>query len=100
WQRRRSVEEARARLQWPWFIAGFVLAAALRSAWPAAEPVFDALSGLARQGMVLVLFLIGASLDPASVRSVGARALALAAVLWLLVSVVSLWLAFSLVPGG
>lgn len=45
---------------------------------------------IARRGMVLTLFLIGASLSLASIKSVGVKPLLQAVILWLVISVSSL----------
>jgi uncharacterized integral membrane protein (TIGR00698 family) len=69
----------------PWFIAGFVAAAALRTLLPALEPLWDALAGAARRLLVLVLFLVGAGMGRDALRAVGARPLAHGVLLWLIV---------------
>lgn len=73
-------------IKWPWFIGLFVLAAACRSAFPDAEPLFSALNTAARQGLVLTLFLIGAAMSRSMLTAVGWRPFSLALVLWLLTS--------------
>lgn len=78
------------RITWPLFVAMFVLAAGLRTAMPGLEEAFDTLAGVARRGLVLVLFLIGSGLDMPMLRSLGWRPLAHAALLWLLVSLAAL----------
>ncbi len=45
---------------------------------------------IARRGMVLTLFLIGASLSLASIKSVGVKPLLQAVILWIVISVSSL----------
>lgn len=75
----------------PWFIGLFVLAAVLRTVAPAALlPAFDGVAHLARVGLVLTLFLIGAGLTRATLRAVGARPLAQGVLLWLLVGSLTL----------
>ncbi|NKI35352.1 putative sulfate exporter family transporter [Wenzhouxiangella sp. XN79A] len=74
----------------PLFIGLFVLAAAARSLLPSLEGLFDLLNLLARQGLVLVLFLIGAGLSRELLSRVGWRPFAQGLVLWLATSVVSL----------
>jgi len=74
----------------PLFIGLFVLAAAARSLVPAFEGLFDLLKLVARQGLVLVLFLVGAGLSRELLGRVGWRPFAQGLVLWLLTSVVSL----------
>jgi uncharacterized integral membrane protein (TIGR00698 family) len=78
------------RITWPLFVALFVLAAALRGMLPALETGFDQLAALARRGLVLTLFLIGAGLTPALLSDLGWKPLAYAGVLWVLVSCVTL----------
>ena len=75
----------------PWFIFAFVAASALASLLPAGEPVYGGLVYAAKAGLAVTLFLIGAGLSPASLRAVGWRPFAQGVVLWVTVSVVSLW---------
>lgn len=46
---------------------------------------------IARRGMVLTLFCIGASLSLASIKSVGVKPLLQAVILWVVISVLSLF---------
>jgi uncharacterized integral membrane protein (TIGR00698 family) len=76
----------------PWFILGFLAVAALVTWVPAlAEPGL-VVARVARQVLVLTLFLIGTSVTRNALKSVGVRPLVLGVVLWLLVSVTTLWL--------
>lgn len=77
----RSKEKA----PFPIFIAGFVAAAAIRTAAPGAEGVWSALAAVARQLLVLTLFLIGSGLTRDVLERVGIRPLAQGLVLWLVV---------------
>ena len=70
----------------PLFIAGFVAAAAVRTLLPSLQPLWGVLVAVARQSLVLTLFLIGTGLTRDVLRRVGIRPLAQGAVLWLLVS--------------
>ena len=63
-----------------------MLAAALRGMLTGFETGFDQLAALARRGLVLTLFLIGAGLTPSLLRSLGWKPMAYSALLWLLVS--------------
>jgi uncharacterized integral membrane protein (TIGR00698 family) len=76
----------------PWFIFLFIGASALASLFPGGEPVYGLLVQGAKAGLAVTLFLIGAGLSPASLRSVGWRPFAQGIVLWVIVSVVSLLL--------
>ena len=90
--RRENAAAGTSKVAIPWFIALFLLAAAARTYAPdrILPSVFDALVNLARAGMTVTLFLIGAGLTPRSLRKVGLRPLAEGAVLWVIVSAVSL----------
>jgi uncharacterized integral membrane protein (TIGR00698 family) len=75
----------------PWFIVLFVLAVVARTLAPAqAVPAMTGLAVAARLGLVVTLFLIGASLSRATLRRAGGRPLAQGVVLWILVASVSL----------
>ncbi len=73
----------------PWFVGLFVAASACASFLPAPE-VYPWLVRLARSGLAVTLFLVGAALSPGTLRAVGWRPFALAVGLWAVVSVVAL----------
>ena len=79
-----------ARVQWPWFIVWFVVAAMLSSFVPAATQAFELLRRLAGVTLLVTLFLIGTQLSRTALQSVAARLLLQGVVLWILVAVVSL----------
>ena len=85
-----SMQDGKARISPPWFIAFFLLASFLSSYVPAVANWSAVFSGLARRGMVLVLFLIGTSLSIRSLRAVGWRTAAGGLILWTFISVGSL----------
>lgn len=74
----------------PWFIFLFVLAMVANTYLPMPEWLTAALVWVARRGMVVTLFLIGASLSLATVKQVGVKPLLLAVALWILIGVSSL----------
>lgn len=76
----------------PWFVLLFIAAALFRSNAPNwfQPSIFDALVNLARAGLNLTLFLIGAGLSREALRRVGFRAFALGLILWIVISVGSL----------
>lgn len=89
--RAKSPGEPRVRLTPPWFVLLFVLAAVARSvAAPGAIGWFDAGARMARTALVVTLFLIGASLTRAQLRTVGLRPFLLGLVLWIGVGSVTL----------
>jgi uncharacterized integral membrane protein (TIGR00698 family) len=86
------VKGAKAKIQWPWFIAFFCLAAVCNSYLPAGAPVYGPLTRLAKIGLTVTLYLIGSGISIATLKEVGHRPLLQGVVLWLVVSVASLWL--------
>lgn len=78
------------KAKFPLFIAGFVVAAAVRTLLPSLQPLWGVLVVVARQSLVLTLFLIGTGLTCDVLRRVGVRPLAQGVTLWLLVSAATL----------
>lgn len=70
----------------PWFILGFLLASALVTWWPTAQPLGLHVAAGAKRLLVVTLFLIGATLSRSALASVGWRPLAHGTMLWLLVA--------------
>ncbi|HCN04173.1 MAG TPA: putative sulfate exporter family transporter, partial [Bacteroidetes bacterium] len=65
----------------PWFIVMFVLVVGLNDYIPFAHVV----EGLARKGMIVALFVIGAGSTRKGLTSVGTKPFVLGLILWLLV---------------
>lgn len=86
------VRGARARVQWPWFIALFCLAALCNTYLPAGAAWYGFLVKAAKIGLTVTLFLIGTGISGATLKEVGHRPLLQGITLWLLVSAGSLWL--------
>ena len=84
------ISRSDSKVKFPLFIAGFVAAAAVRTLLPTLTPLWGVLVAIARQSLVLTLFLIGTGLTRDVLRRVGVRPLAQGVVLWLLVSGVTL----------
>lgn len=79
------------KIKVPWFIGIFVLAMALNSYVPAIRPVSPYLVSIAKAGLTLTLFLIGAGLSFSMLKSVGIRPLLQGVILWIAISVTTLW---------
>lgn len=79
------------RVAIPWFILFFVLASIVRTYTPAPDVVWTTLVQIARIGLTVTLFLIGAGLSRSALAAVGARPLILGVILWIAISSVSLW---------
>lgn len=69
----------------PWFILGFLIAAALVTWVPALQAPGHVVEELARRLLVLTLFLIGASLTRKTLAVVGIRPLLQGLILWIVV---------------
>lgn len=79
------------RVAIPWFILFFLLASVARTYTPAPDALWDAIVRIARVGLTVTLFLIGAGLTRKSLAAVGARPLILGVVLWICISAAGLW---------
>jgi len=75
--------KSKARIQWPWFILLFCLAALLNTLLPAYGGAFGALNHLGRIGLTVTLFLIGTGLSKQTLAKVGIRPLLQGLILWL-----------------
>lgn len=80
------IGKSEQRPAFPLFIFGFVLAAALRWLLPQFAQLWHGFFLVARQGLVLTLFLVGTGLTREVLRRVGLRPLAQGLLLWILVS--------------
>ena len=86
------IKHSRAKIQWPWFIALFCLAAVCNTYLPAGAATYAVLSKIARIGLTATLYLIGSGISVATLKKVGHRPLLQGVILWLLISAGSLWL--------
>jgi len=83
---------SKSRIQWPWFILLFCLAAVANTYIPALAHLSQTMSNLGKLGLTATLYLIGTGLSRATVRQVGVRPLVQGVVLWIIVGTTSLWL--------
>ncbi len=87
--------KSKARIQWPWFILLFCLAALLNTLLPAFTPTFGVLNHLGKIGLTVTLFLIGTGLNKQTLKSVGTRPLLQGLALWIIVGASTLALILS-----
>jgi len=87
--------KSKARIQWPWFILLFCIAAFLNTLLPAFNPAFTALSRLGKIGLTVTLFLIGTGLNKETLKRVGVRPLLQGVTLWIIVGTATLALILS-----
>lgn len=83
----------------PYFILGFIVAAAVNSWLTELGSVWDSLYAVAGQLLVMTLFLVGAGLTKDVLQQVGLRPLLLGIVLWGAVSVSALFVVLSGLAG-
>src|SRR5438477_6902855 len=86
------VKHARAKIQWPWFIALFCVAAVCNTYLPAGAATYALVWRIAKIGLTATLYLIGTAISLATLKKVGPRPLLQGVILWLLISAGSLWL--------
>jgi uncharacterized integral membrane protein (TIGR00698 family) len=89
------LKRSKTRIQWPWFILFFCLAAVANTYLPAFTNLWHVLSSLGKLGLTATLYLIGTGISRATLREVGWPPLLQGIILWILVGVTSLWLIFA-----
>jgi len=96
---RSKSAENKLKVAIPWFILLFLLATAVRTFAPAwvFPSLWDAVVNLAKAGLTITLFFIGASLSRATLAKVGYRAFLQGVILWIVISVVGLLAVWNLV---
>ena len=82
--------KSKARIQWPWFIVLFCLAAIGNTYVHAFQPAYPILKHLGIIGLTATLYLIGTGLSMKTLREVGVRPLLQGVLLWIVVAVGSL----------
>jgi uncharacterized integral membrane protein (TIGR00698 family) len=90
-----AVRHNKARLQLPWFILLFCLAAVINTYAPSGSRITLSLFVLGRLGLVATLFLIGTGITRATLTAIGWRPLLQGVLLWLVVGATSLYLVHS-----
>jgi uncharacterized integral membrane protein (TIGR00698 family) len=84
--------KSKSRIQWPWFIGLFCLAAMANTYVPLFGAAYPVLSHLGKLGLTVTLFLIGTGLSRATLKQVGIRPLLQGVLLWAMVAAGSLML--------
>jgi len=84
------IRKSEGKAVFPLFILGFIAAAALRSLVPQFQAEWNGVAAVARQSLVVTLFLIGAGLGPDVLKKVGFRPMIQGVLLWILVGALSL----------
>jgi len=86
WKSNRGSDENKQKVKRPWFILGFLAAAALVTWVPALKPAGHLVFQGAQRSLVVTLFLIGGGLSRAALATVGQRPLVQGFLLWILMA--------------
>src|SRR6201982_212359 len=86
-----AVRHSRSKVQIPWFIFLFCVAAVVNTYGPQEPRLSQMFFQLGRVGLTVTLFLIGTGISRATLKEVGWRPLAQGILLWILVGVTSLY---------
>lgn len=94
WWRRRHhghvASATRAKIAVPWFILWYVVAAAIATYLSRAAMLWSGLNWMGKRGLTLALFLIGAGMTRSAIKTVGARPMVLAVILWIIAGSVAI----------
>lgn len=90
--------EKGSKISIPWFIFLFILAMVANTYLPIPSWLTTTLVYLAKKGLVLTLFLIGAGLSVKTVRAVGVKPFILAVTLWVVIGVSSFFVVMATIP--
>jgi uncharacterized integral membrane protein (TIGR00698 family) len=82
--------KSKARIQWPWFILFFCLAAVANTYVHIFQPAYPVLRHLGVIGLTVTLYLIGTGLSMKTLREVGVRPLLQGVLLWAFLAIGSL----------
>jgi uncharacterized integral membrane protein (TIGR00698 family) len=84
-------KQAARKIQWPWFIALFLLAALMNTYVKSGENIYPWLGRAGHIGLTVTLFLIGSAISLPNLKKVGVRPLVQGVLLWAAVALTTLW---------
>lgn len=84
-------KSGKQKIKIPYFIGLFILAMIINTYVPAIQPISGYLVDLAKIGLTVTLFLIGAGLSTSVIKSVGFKPLLQGIILWIVISVTALY---------
>lgn len=87
-----ALKKTKGRIQLPWFILFFCLAAVVNTYVPRAAGLTGVLSRFGRSGLTMTLYLIGAGISVATLKQTGFRPFLQGVFLWIIVAAISLFL--------
>lgn len=77
------------KISFPWFIFLFIIAMIINTYCYLPQEISKSIIWLAKRGLVITLFMIGASLSISSIKNVGFKPLLLAIALWIIIGISS-----------
>jgi len=83
------LSKSTGKVTFPLFIIGFIIAAAVKTVLPGLDQLWNPLNSLAKQSMVVTLFLIGCGLTREVLGRTGVKPMAQGVMLWLIVTITS-----------
>ena len=84
------LKKNRSKISFPYFILAFVGASCIVSFFPSLTQVYSGITAVARKGLTVTLFLIGAGLSKETIGRVGFKPVIQGILLWFLISCLSL----------
>lgn len=90
WARLNKRDGGPGKVKRPYFIIGFVVAAAIVTFWPELKPLGLQIAAAARRLLVLALFLIGSGMTLERIKQVGFRPFVQGVILWIAMAALSL----------
>lgn len=84
-----------SKIKIPWFIGYFIIAMLLNTYFPLIQQFSPAIVTMAKAGLTLTLFLIGAGLSINVIKNMGTKPLLLAVLLWIFIACGSLFVIIS-----
>lgn len=91
WRRDSSMTINKA---FPWFIIGFIICTTVFTFFPSLQALAEMISAVSKKLLVIALFLVGLSISPTTLKTVGARALLHGFSLWIITASISLILIY------
>ena len=87
----RNQEGEKTKINIPWFIFLFILAMVINTYISLPEGLLEVIKVASHKALSVTLFLIGCGLSVASIKKVGFKPVLLGVILWIIISVVTLF---------
>jgi uncharacterized integral membrane protein (TIGR00698 family) len=89
------VKKSDSKINYPYFILFFIFAAFINTYLPIGQSVFHQISNFSKTGLIITLFLIGSNISKETLKTVGVRPLLQGTILWVIVSLLTLYLIYT-----